>query len=152
MERPLNHLARGLASSTRHNALAYGYSLTISGAFGVIESLDHTPRVGDVFLFGLGAALTFTLASAGITKGFRVRREDEPQVVQAMGASVELVSVSGGIGAAALVGWAASGWIAWLVGPFAASSAYLFLAALELAVARRVSEEADLELEHADSG
>lgn len=152
MERPQSHLARGLASSTRHNALAYGYSLTISGTFGVLDRLDGAPRVLDVFLYGLGAALTFTLASAGLTKGFTERREEEPPVVQAIGASVEFVSVSGGIGAAAFVGCAADGWVAWLVGPFAASSAYLLLAALELAVARGVSEKADLELEEADSG
>jgi hypothetical protein len=146
----VDHLVRGLASSTRHNALAYGYSLATTGSFGVLAALDHPPDVLDVFLFGIGAALTFTLATVGVTHGFKVRREEEPPVVQALGASFGVASVSGGIGLAALVGWAASGWIAWLVGPFAASGVYLLLTALEFVLARWITESAGLELEHAD--
>ncbi|HET8752679.1 MAG TPA: hypothetical protein VFM43_09190 [Gaiellaceae bacterium] len=143
------HLVRGLASSTRHNALAYGYSLATAGAFGVLTALDGAPHVGEIFLFGAGGALTFTLATAGVTRGFRVGEEEEPRIVQALGASFGFLSVTGGIGAAALVGWASSGWIPWLVGPFAASSVYLLLGALEFVAARRISETADLELEDA---
>jgi hypothetical protein len=146
----LDHLVRGLASSTRHNALAYGYSLATTGSFGMLAALGHRPGVVDVFLFGIGGAVTFTLATAGVTQGFRVGREEEPRVVQALGASLGFVSVTGGIGLAALVGWTAEGWVPWLVAPFAASSVYLLLSALEFVVARWVAEEADLELEEAD--
>lgn len=140
------HFLRGLASSTRHNALAYGYSLTTTGSFGVLTALDHTPHVSDVILFGIGGAVTFTLATTGVTRGFRVAQEEEPRVVQAIGASFGAVSVSGGVGLAALVGWGTSGWVPWLLGPFAASSVYLMLSALEFVAARRISEAADLEL------
>jgi hypothetical protein len=146
------HLMRGLASSTRHNALAYGYSLTTTASFGVLAALDHAPSVVDVFLFGIAGALTFTLATVGVTHGFRVGREEEPRVVQALGASFGVLSICGGIGLAALVGWAASGCIAWFVGPFVASGVYLLLTALEFVVARGVSEVADLELKEADGG
>ncbi len=61
--------------------------------------------------------MTFTLATVELTRGFRVGREDEPRVVHALAASFGLISVTGGIGLATLVDWAADGWIAWLVAP-----------------------------------
>jgi hypothetical protein len=148
----VDHLARGLASSARHNALAYGYSLTTTASFGTLAALDHAPSVLDVFLFAIGGSLTFMLATVGLTRGFTVGREEEPRVVQALAASFGVVSVCGGIGLAALVGWLATGWVAWLVGPFAASGVYLLLSAIELAVGRGIADRADLDLDEEAGG
>lgn len=143
----LDDLVRGLASSTRHNALAYGYSLVTTGAFGAVAALGGAPDVPDIFLFAVAGSVTFTLATVGLTRGFRVGQEDEPRVVHALAASFGLISVTGGIGLATLVGWAADGWVAWLVAPFAASSVYLLLSALEVVLARRIADRAELELQ-----
>jgi hypothetical protein len=58
--------------------------------------------------------------------------------VLALGASLGFTSVSGSLAAGALVAWGLQGWSAWLAGPFAASTAYLILSALELVLARAV--------------
>jgi hypothetical protein len=151
MSGALDDLVRGLASSTRHNALAYGYSLATTGAFGALAALDHAPEVADIFLFAIGGSVTFTLATVGLTRGFRVAQEDEPRVVHALAASFGLISVTGGIGLAVLVGWATKGWVPWLLAPFAASGGYLLLSALEVVLGRRIAERAELELEQAES-
>jgi hypothetical protein len=39
----LDDLVRGLASSTRHNALAYGYSLATTGTFGALAHSTTLP-------------------------------------------------------------------------------------------------------------
>jgi hypothetical protein len=52
------------------------------------------------------------------------------------------VSVSAGVGLAALIGWALRGWLAWLLGAFAGASVYLLAAALEIAAARGVHRAA----------
>jgi hypothetical protein len=143
-------MLRGLASSARHNALAYGYSLTTTAAFGVLVALDHQPDILDVFLFAVGGTVTFIIATASITRGFRIGHDEEPRVVQALGASLGLFSVLGGLGAATLVGGATTGWVAWFLGPFAASSVYLLLSAIELVAARKISERAELELAKPD--
>ncbi|MBV8259054.1 MAG: hypothetical protein JOZ56_06905 [Actinobacteria bacterium] len=143
----MEHLVRGLAASTRQNALAYGYSLALTSTFGILATIDRPPTVGDVFLFATGAAITFTLATTVVTRGFRVHHEEEPPVVQILGASFSVVSITGSVGAAALVGWAAPHWVAWLVGAFVASGAYLVLAAVEIAVARVLRERRGLQLE-----
>jgi hypothetical protein len=130
------HFVRGLGESTRHNALAYGYSLALTGAFGLLTILDRSPHVLDVFLFGVGASITFAIANAAVTHGFRVRVEREPPIVLAFGSSFGVVSVSGSLGVAALVAWGLQGWPAWLVAPFACSGSYLVLSALEFVLAR----------------
>jgi hypothetical protein len=130
------HFVRGIGESTRHNALAYGYSLALTGAFGLLTILDRSPHVADVFLFGIGGSVTFAIANAAVTHGFRVRVEREPPIVLAFGSSFGVVSVSGSLGVAALVAWGLRGWPAWLVAPFACSGSYLVLSALEFVLAR----------------
>jgi hypothetical protein len=132
------HFVRGLGESTRHNALAYGYSLALTGTFGLLTILDRRPHVLDIFLFGIGGTITFTIANAAVTRGYRVRVAREPPIVLAFGTSFGFISVSGALGAAALTAWALHGWPAWFLGPFVASAAYLLLSALELLLARAV--------------
>jgi MFS family permease len=130
------HFRRGLGESTRHNSLAYGYSLAMTGSFGLL-ALDAGPTtVGDIFAFGLGAALTFTIANAAVTEGFTTKIEDEPPIVLALGTSFGFASVSAALGAAAFFAWVLPEWIGWGVGAFAASLVYLVITAFEFVLAR----------------
>lgn len=141
----LGHFYRGLGESTRHNALAYGYSVAITGTFGILAAVDRAPHVLDIFLFATGAAATFAIANAALTKGFRVRAREEPPVVLALGTALGLGSILGALAATWLVAWALQGWLAWLVGPFAASGVYLVLTGVELLLARGLRDAAGLE-------
>jgi hypothetical protein len=129
---------RGLGASTRHNSLAYGYSLAATGAFGVMNELAGRPNFPDVLVYTMGAALTFTLANAVATRGYRYRAEDEPPVVIAFGTSFGFVSIAAALGAAAFFGWALPYWIGWAAAGFFASTTYLVGSALELTFARGV--------------
>lgn len=132
------HFLRGLGASTRHNALAYGYSLAMTGSFGMLVYAAPPDRPPEIFLFGIGGAITFTIATASTTLGFRRRVREEPPIVRAVGSSLGFVSITGAIGVAWLFGWMLGGWAAWLLGGFAASGLYLVLSGLELAFARVV--------------
>jgi hypothetical protein len=101
----------------------------------MLTILDRSPHVVDVFCYGIGAAATFTLAKAAVTRGYRVKTKDEPPVVIAFGTSFGVVSVSGALAVAALCGWQLHGWVGWLVGGFGTSSTYLVLGAFELVFA-----------------
>jgi hypothetical protein len=129
------HFVRGVGESARHNSLAYGYSLALTGAYGVLNLEDKT-TVLSVMLFGVGGALAFTIANPLVTRGFDRRVEGEPPIVLSLGTSFGFLSVAATIGIAAFVGWLLSSWVAWLLGAFAASSAYLVLSALEFVAAR----------------
>lgn len=139
------HYVRGLASSTRQNSLAYGYSIAMTGAFGMLDVADRSPRVGDIFLFALGAGLTFTVMNVVVTRGFRVRVPEEQPVVLALGTAFGFFSVVGALGATWLVAWGLGGWAAWLVGPFVASAVYLLLTSAELLLARGLRAVAGIE-------
>jgi len=127
---------RGLSSSTRHNAFAYGYSLGLTGAFGILDVRVGRPDPLDIVLFGLGGAFAFTFAIAATTRGYRKGAHEQPREVRVVGSSLGFVSSAGSI----LVAWGLSvlltGWVAWLVAAFVASAMYLVLSALELALAR----------------
>jgi hypothetical protein len=130
------HFIRGAGESTRHNSLAYGYSLALTGAFGILSLLAGKLTVADVFAFGIGGSLAFTIANPLVTRGFQYRVEGEPAIVLALGTSFGFLSVTAALGAAALVGWAISGWVAWLLGGLAASVAYLVVSAFQFVLAR----------------
>jgi hypothetical protein len=129
------HFIRGVGESTRHNSLAYGYSLALTCAFGVINLQTET-TVLNVLLFGIAGALPFSIANPLVTRGFNYRVEGELPIVLSMGASFGFLSIGASAGLAALCGWLLSSWVAWTAGGFLASGAYLVLTALELLLAR----------------
>lgn len=143
-----DHAHRGLGASTRHNALAYGYSLALTGTFGVLVDTSGTPQPYEILLFAIGAAITFTIANVVSTEGFRTRVKEEPPAVRSLGSSLGFLSVTGSIAVAWALGWAfGRGWVPWLVAPFASSAVYLLLSALEISAARGLRAALDIELE-----
>lgn len=132
------HYWRGLGMSTRNNALAYGYSITSTASFGMLAHTAGPVTVLRIFMFVLGSGIAFATINALVTRGFRRRVEQEPPVVVALATAFSVVSISGGVGAAALIGWGVGGWVAWLLGALLPTWAYLSIAALEMALARGV--------------
>jgi hypothetical protein len=130
------HYFRGLGESTRTNALAFGYSITSAASFAVLEQTAGRTSVGRIFLFVVGAGVAFAGVNALVTRGFRIRVEREPPLVLALGTSLSVISISAGVGVAALIGDAIPGAVGWLIGPILATWAYLGVAALEIAAAR----------------
>jgi hypothetical protein len=134
----LDHVRRGLGESTRTNGLAYGYSVLITSAFGIIHAEDGGPTVAQAFLFALGPSLTFSVLAGIVTRGFQQRVEREAPVVLSLSVALSALSISGGLGTAALVSWWPSGSWSWFLAPLAASAVYLVLSGLETALARGV--------------
>jgi hypothetical protein len=140
-----DHFSRGLGESARTNGLAYGYSVALTGAYIVLQSEASSPDVLDAFLFGLGASITFALAGAFVTRGFRQPVEREAPVVLALGTALGILSISAATGSCALLALAVDGHLAWFLGPLVASAIYLVVSALELLLARGVHEVAGTE-------
>ena len=132
------HYMRGLGMSAHNNALAYGYSVTMTTCFGMLVHTDGPASVLRLFMFVVGSSIAFAGINALVTRGYRERVEREPPVVISLATSFSVVSISAGVGIAALFGWGVGGWVAWLLGSLLATWAYLALAALEMALSRRV--------------
>ena len=134
----LEHVRRGLGESTRTNGLAYGYSVLITSTFGIVHAEDGGPTVVQSFLFALGTSITFSVLAGIVTRGFQQRVEREPPVVLSLSVALSAISISGGLGSAALIAWAVNGWVSWFLAPLVASAVYLVLSGLESALARGV--------------
>lgn len=130
------HYWRGLGMSTRNNALAFGYSVTSTASFGMLWHTAGPVSILRIFMFVLGSGIAFASVNALVTRGFRRRVEQEPPVVVALATAFAVVSISGGVGLAALIGWGVGGSAAWLLGALLPTWAYLSIAALEMALAR----------------
>lgn len=85
--------ARGLRASACDNGSAYGYSVMITAAFGLLSATESTPGVLNVFAFAGGAIVAFGLVEALASGGFRHRLQDEPSEVKALGSSLAFLSV-----------------------------------------------------------
>jgi small-conductance mechanosensitive channel len=130
---------RGIRTSVRDNAAAYGYSVTITATMAVISAELGTPGAAEIFLFVAGAVSAFTVVEAAVSRGFRERLRGEPAEVVALGSALGFASAGGGVGTAALTAEIlGSGW-AWPLGSLLATTVFLLAVGIELAFAERAA-------------
>ena len=134
----MKHLRHGLDASIRANYTAYGFSVMITASFGVLASEQPSPGTGEIFIFVLGAVLAFILIDVVVTRGFRRSPESESPQAAPLGAAFALGSVTFGVGGAALLGSIDKGSLIWGLGSFAATTIYVVLAGIELAIAEQL--------------
>jgi hypothetical protein len=129
---------RGLKTSVLNNTVAYGYSITITVSYGVLNVLEDTPNLWDIIGFGSGAVLAFTLVEVFVYFGFRHELAEEPTEVVVLGSAFSFLSIGLALAATLCVGWLLNGAASWLVGSFLATNVYIGFLALEMSVADRL--------------
>jgi hypothetical protein len=135
---PLATYARGVRASLGNNASAYAYSVMITASFGVLTSVLGPSGVGDVFVFGLGAATGFTLTEAVASRGFRVRMRGEPSDVVVLGGAMSYPSILFAVGAAAVAAFLLGPAWGWLGGSFVGTCLFLLLGGIEVLLGERM--------------
>jgi MFS family permease len=135
-------VVRGLRSTVGRESTTFGFSILVTVAFGLLQATEGSPDVGRVFAFAFGAAMSFTLLEGLLSKGFRRSMPQHGTRVQAIGTSLNVLSVLGGLAAAWLVGELVSHWAVWAVAPFVAGVVYLLAESLETALGERVAKSA----------
>ncbi len=131
-------LRRGLQTSVVDNSSAFGFSITITASFGMLNRLHGQPGVGEIFGFALAAVAAFTVLQAVASSGFRTRPGTAPREVVMLGTALNVASVGLGVGAATLTGLTLDSSVAWPLGAFLAAFVYILAEALELTLAARV--------------
>ena len=116
-----------VSTSTSGNSAAFGFSITITGSFGVLQTVLGSPSVPRVLLFAVAAALTLGSIQAVVTRGFRDRTGMAPPEVAMLGTAQDFLSVAAAILAVAGTAALVHGWPGWLLG--GAVAALVFLAA-----------------------
>ena len=137
--------ARELRLSLRNNSGAFGYSVMITSTMAMLSSVEGPPRPAQIVFFLLGAVASFALIEAVATRAFTRSLEDEDTAVIALGASLNLLSIAGGVGVAAGLAVLLPVNLTWLLAPFAASVTYVLVTAVEVSAARRIEEKRRVE-------
>jgi hypothetical protein len=75
---------RGVDTATRNNVTAYGYSVSITAAFALLQTSRTDTGVLEIFAFAVGAVIAFALI-AGVASGFfQEELEDQSSNVKAL--------------------------------------------------------------------
>lgn len=132
-------VVRGLRSAVGRESTTFGFSILATATFGLLQTIEGAPDVARVVWFATGAVMSFTVLEAVLSRGFRRPMPQHKTRVMAMGTSLNLVSVLGGLGAA----WLVAQWMAhatvWALAPFLAGIVYLVLESLETALGERIA-------------
>ncbi len=126
---------RGVDTATRNNVTAYGYSVTITAAFALLQTSRSDVGALEIFAFAGGAVVAFAVVGAVTSGGFRQELEDQPSNVKALGGAFALLSVGLGLAAGFVVGILVGGLAAWPISAFSTTVAYIVAVGLELAMA-----------------
>ncbi len=129
---------RGVDTATRNNVTAYGYSVSITAAFALLQTSRTDTGVLEIFVFAIGAVIAFALI-AGVASGlFQEELEDQPSNVKALAGALSFFSVGLALGVAYVVGILIQGTLAWPVSAFLTTIVYVAAVGIELAVSHRI--------------
>lgn len=129
---------RAMRSTIGRESTTFGFSILITVTFGVLQTLHGTPVMVEIFIYAAGAVLSFTLLEGFLSRGFLHPMPQHHTGVQAMGTSLNLLSVGLALGAALFIGTVVTNMAAWFLAPFTASIIYLVLESAEIALAERI--------------
>ena len=129
---------RGVDTATRNNVTAYGYSVSITAAFALLQTSRSDTGILEIFVFATGAVIAFALIAAVASGFFREELEDQPSNVKSLAGALSFFSVGLALGVAYLVGILIQGMAAWPVSAFLTTIVYVAAVGLELAVAHRM--------------
>ena len=131
-------VGRELSTSVHGNSTAFGFSITVTGTFGVLSTLEGSPSLHEILLFGMAGAVAVALLEGLVTKGFRVPASEATSEVQMLGTAMNFASVAAGIAAAMALGEIAGGTIAWPLGGFGAALVFMLGESGEILLAEGV--------------
>jgi hypothetical protein len=135
-------VVRAMRSTVGRESTTFGFSVLVTATFGLLQTMEGTPDVPRIFGFGVGAVLSFTVLEAFLSRGFRRSMPQHGTRVLAIGTSLNVLSVVGGLGAAWLTAQWMSHAVVWALAPFVGALVYLVLESLETALGERVAARA----------
>ena len=81
---------RGVDTATRNNVTAYGYSVSITAAFAILQTSRSDTGVLEIFIFAAGAVVAFAIIACLASGFFREELEDQPSHVKSLAGAIVL--------------------------------------------------------------
>lgn len=125
-------------TSVVDNSSAFGFSVMITTAYGMLGHFHGTPSAVEVFLFAFGAVLAISMIEAAASKGFRRRPRTHPEEVKLLGTAANIFSVFSSLGVVYVAGAMLPEPFAWPVAPLLSAGVYVLVEAAELALAEGI--------------
>ncbi len=125
---------RGVDTATRNNVTAYGYSVSITAAFALLQTSRSDTGALEIFAFAAGAVVAFAIIGALASGFFQEVLEDQPSNVKALAGALSILSVGLALGVAYVVGILMQGIAGWPVSAFLTTVVYVASVGLELAI------------------
>ncbi len=131
----LQNFSKGLKVTLKDNTSAYGYSVSITGSYALLSSLQTSPTtVSQIFAAAAGAACAFAVVELATLVLFRNMNEGQAERTKLLARLMSAASVGSSMGAAALGGLLLHGRTAWFAGTFAATCLFVLFDAVELGI------------------
>lgn len=129
---------RGVRTALHNNATAYGFSISITAAYGLVTGSRGTASALETISFAFGAALAFLLVGLVFVARFPHGRLPESGQVATLTGGIDVLSIV----AAVLTAYGLSrlsGFSAWPVTAFGTVLAYLVIGGLDVLLARTIA-------------
>lgn len=137
--RAIEAYGSGVRTTLRNNATAYGFSISVTAAFGLLASSHQQASFPlQALLFAGGAVAAFLLVEAVASRLFRRRAPSETDSVIMISGAVDALSALASVGAASALSLV-PGIVSWPLTAFGATLAYLLVGGLDVLIARRVA-------------
>ncbi len=135
-------LKQGLATSVSGNAQAFGFSITITVSFGVIDVAHPSPSMANLFLFAVAAVAAFSILNVVVVLLLRGGDQNsEGSRATLVGTATDFLAVGAAIGAAIGLSELLGADASWILVPFVAGAVYVAVQSVELAVGREQSDD-----------
>lgn len=142
-ERAVDLFSRGVRTALRNNATAYGFSISITAAYGLVSGTRPSAPALETIAFAVGASFAFLLI--GATFLTRSRRGSLPEGGQ-------VATISGGIDLLSILAAVATayglsripGFAAWPLTGAGTVISYLLVSGLDVLLARTVANRTSL--------
>lgn len=131
-------LVRGLRSTAGRETTTFGFSILVTVTFGLLHVTNGPPDTLRVFLYAVGAVLSFTVLNGLLSRGFRAHMPQHDSEILVAATSMNMLSVVAGLGAAWVLADNVSGAPVWAIAPFLAGIVYLLTESVEETIAEQV--------------
>lgn len=134
-ERAVQLFGRAVRTALRNNATAYGFSISITAAYGLVNAVAGPAKPIETVSFAVGAAIAFVVVGALFLTRFQEGSLPESGQVATISGGVDLLSVAAAVAAAFGLSHL-PGYPAWPLTALGTVSVYLLVGGLDVLIAR----------------
>ena len=84
-------LVRSLRSAVGRESTTFGFSILVTVTFGMVQSVHGAPRTLQIFVYAIGAVMSFTILEGLLSGGFRRPMPQHATQTMALGTSLNVL-------------------------------------------------------------